>query len=142
MKHRELLGIKLPAATSAKFYAALCSAIEQHCKPEIESIQIICDLEEKARKKYWYKNIDLLINGNDPVNIRMTGRNYSDIYDIDIEDIDIECLSCECRDNIAKLEAMIEESRKKICFYRDMLNLLEYPRAAHKAVAGDYPLSS
>lgn len=136
VKYRELLNIKLPKAASIKFYAALCSAIEEHYKLEIESIHIIRDVEEKARTKYWYKNIDMLVNNTHPVNIRITGRNYTDIYDIDIEDIDMESLANECRDDICKLETIIEKSCSKLCFYRGMLNLLEHPESSHKAVEG------
>lgn len=116
VKYRDLLNIKTPAS-SMKFYAALCYAIGQHFKFEIKSIVIVNDINEKVRKNYWYKNIECIINSVRPINIRVLGREYSDIYDISIEDIDGDKFAAMCSEGIKKLKLLIDESSEKLTVY-------------------------
>lgn len=120
VKYRDLFNIKAPAS-SMKFYAALCYAIEQHFNFEIKSIVIVNDINEKVRKNYWYKNIECIINNTRPINIRVLGREYSDIYDISIEDIDGDKFTARCSEGIFRLRRLIEESSEKLAVYERVL---------------------
>lgn len=120
VKYRGLLKIKNPPS-SMKFYAALCYAIEQHFQFEIKSILVVNDINEKVRKNYWYKNIDILINNTMPINIRVLGRDYSSLYDISIEDIDGDKFARRCSEGIYRLRKLINESSGKLSVYERVL---------------------
>jgi hypothetical protein len=123
VRHRELLNISLPAA-SMKFYAVLCYAVEQHFGGRVDSICVIKDINEKVRSNYWYKNIEPVVNGSCPVNIRIWGRNFSDTYDINIEDMNVEKFTEECREGIDRLNALIQKSNEKIVTYRKAMKAM------------------
>lgn len=127
VKYKELLKIRLPRTASMKFYAALCYSIEQHFPGEIVTVSVVKDVEEKVRKRYWYKNIEIIINDVFPVNIRICGREYIDHYDIDIEDMDAEKFTAKCREGICRLKDLIGESSEKIKLYERVLYGMEHP---------------
>jgi hypothetical protein len=121
VKYKSLLNIKLPMAASMKLYAAICYVAEQHFNGEIRSISVVKDVEEKVRKGYWYKYIDIIINHVNPVNIRVTGKNYTDLYNINAEDIDAKSFAAECVDGICRLKELIGKSNEKLKFIEKML---------------------
>jgi hypothetical protein len=139
IKYKSLLNIKLPAAASMKLYAAICYVVEQHFNGGIRNISVVKDVEEKVRKGYWYKNIEIIINNVYPVNIRVTGRNYTDLYNINAEDMDVKSFAAECADGISKLKELIGMSNEKLKFFERVLYEMDNPPAnneRYKAIEG------
>lgn len=138
VKYKNLLDIRLPRAASMRLYAAICFVLEQHFNGIIKSISVVRDIEEKVRKGYWYKNIDIMVNSTHPMNIRITGKNYANLYDINIEDMDIESFVSECTDDINKLKELISKSSEKLRLYEKVMYEMKNPPAdgSLKAIEG------
>lgn len=139
VKHRDILKISLPKAVSLKLYSVMCYAIEQHLKGEIKSIAVLSDINEKARRGFWYKKLDMLVNQRCPVSITISGKNYSDLYNIDIEDRDADSFIYGCRDGIRKLRELIDRNTEQLELYERALNDLMNPnedKPVYKAIGG------
>lgn len=128
VKYRDILRICLPEATTIKYYAAICSVMEEYFKGDIKNISIIRDVNEKARKGYWYKRIEIVINGTHPVYVGASGRNYSDMYNINMEDIDVNSFICACKDGICNLKENINRNFEQLRYYEKVLHRLTSPQ--------------
>lgn len=140
VKYRTLLKISLPKAVSYKFYAAVFLAVEGRFKDGIESIVILKDTNEKAKRKYWYKRTVLIINEVYPILISASGREYGDNFNIDVEDIGTDSAAIHCSEGICRLEEIISISVEQLNFYRKVLHSLENPqdmKYTHKAIEGE-----
>ena len=140
IKYKDILNISLPPTTSIKFYAAICYTIEGYFKGEIKSIGILRNSDEKARKKYWYKSIDIIINDNHPVSITASGREYTDIYNINTEEVDINSFTRQCKEGIYKLKEIINKGSQKLRLYEKALSNIETSgpiKYWHKAIEGE-----
>lgn len=139
VKYKDILKISLPNSVSIKFYGAICYAIEEYYKGVISDLSVIMDINEKARRNYWYKRIDVVINGEKVATITASGRDYTDKYDISIEDVDISSFVYECRNGICKLKELIKGSVEKINQYEKVINSLESSKNGvrkYKAIEG------
>jgi len=139
IKYRDLLKMSLPQAATIKFYAAVCSAIEQYYKGDVKTISIMRDTNEKARKQYWYKRVEVVINEDHPAFISASGRDYKDTYNINIEDIDIGSFVCECKDGICNLKERIKKDIDQLKTYEKAISRLENPgkgKGPYKAIEG------
>lgn len=137
VKYRDILRIILPKGVSPAFYSALVHAVEEYYDGDINNICIFADSQEKARRKYWYKKIVMLINNSHPVAITASGKEYANIYNINIEEINLKSMAVECREGISRLKKLIDESCEQIRLYERVLYHLENPgQKKYKAIEG------
>jgi hypothetical protein len=124
VKYRDLLSIPLPRTSSLKLYAAISSALEGSFGKELQKVVIMRDYCEKVRKNIWYKTTELVINGINPVIMKIVGHDYSDLYDIKIQEIDKDNFISNCEDNVSKLKELLDKNRKKIELYEQVMTNL------------------
>lgn len=137
VKYREILHISLPKGVSPRFYAAVAYALEEYSKDEIRSVCIIRDVQEKARRKYWYKKIIVVINNTSTVIITAYGKEYSNAYNINIEETDSANLVFECKEEICRLKNVIALGMDQLGFYEKVLYNLENPgEKMNRAIGG------
>ena len=142
VKYRVLLKISLPKAVSYKFYAAISLVMEGRFSNGIKSIAILKDTNEKAKRRYWYKRIVLIINEVHPILMSASGREYGDNFNIDVEDIGANSAAIHCREGICRLEEIISISAEQLNLYRKVLHSLgnsEDKKYTHKAIEGECP---
>lgn len=137
VKHRDLLKISLPDTVSIKFYGALCSVVEEHFGSTIRDVLIIGDSNEKARKGYWYKRLEIIINGSYPVSISASGGDYTNLYNIRAEDVNIDNYVDGCKDGINILKEKIKRDVKQLRFYEKVLHDLTNPKKEGPKAIGD-----
>lgn len=137
VKYRDLLKVSLPNTVSIKFYAALCSVIEEHFGGAIRNILVIGDVNEKARRGYWYKKLEVIINGSHPVSISASGGDYTDLYNINAEDVNIESFVHGCKDGIQKLKEIIKRNVEQLKFYEKVLYDLTNPKKEGPKAIGE-----
>lgn len=127
VKHRALLNISLPKAASLRFYAAVSMILEERFKDGIKTIYVLKDINEKARKKYWYKRAVLVVNNAYPIFVSASGREFTDNYNINIEDTTTDQVVLVCKEGICRLKEMIGASAEQMRIYQKVLNGLETP---------------
>jgi len=138
VKNRDILRVSLGKTSSMKFYGALLDALEQHFEGEIKNLAVLSDINERARKGYWYKRVEAIANGTRPVEIRINGRDYGDFYNINIEDMDLNSFKLGCRDKITNCRQIIKMSLEKLKVYEKALYIMEHPEymREYKAIGG------
>ncbi|KPU44530.1 hypothetical protein OXPF_16130 [Oxobacter pfennigii] len=127
VKYRDLLKISLPGTVTIRFYGAFCSVLEEYFNEEIKSITILKDDDEKARKGYWYKRVELIINEIRPACITASGRNYADKYNVNMEDIDILQFIYNCKKGIYEIKTEIGKNLERLRIYEKALRSLNDP---------------
>jgi hypothetical protein len=138
VKYRDILRIVLPKGVSPRFYAAIADGVEGYFNGEINNICILADIEEKVRKKYWYKRIVILINNSRPVMITASGKEYQNIYNINIEEVDLKSMAAECKEGMCRLRELINASNEQLKLYERVLYHLENPaQKQYKAIEGN-----
>lgn len=112
IENREILYIKKPRKASYYMYYALVKSIEAHINEELFEL-IVLDEKDIDSKKVWMKSIKASAN-NKPLTINITGKNYSNKYDIRITDGDREEFIKECRTEIERLQIGLKRDVKRI----------------------------
>lgn len=112
VENREILNIKKPRKASYYMYLALVKSLEAHIGDEIREL-VILDEKEIDGKKVWMKNIKAAAN-NSPLTINITGKNYSNKFDIRITEGDRDEFMEECRGEIERLQIGLKRDAKRI----------------------------
>lgn len=112
VRNREILNIKKPKKASYYMYYVLIKSIEAHIKTNIKEL-LILDENELDSKSVWMKKIVAAANNN-PIIINITGKNYSNNFDVRITDGDTKEFIDECRAEIEKLQIGLKRDAKRI----------------------------
>lgn len=112
VKNREILNVKKPKKASYYMYFVLIKSIIEHMGLNIDKLSILHDNEYDS-KKVWIKRIAASVNGN-PININITGQNYSNKFDISITDVKNEIFIKDCMEEIEKLQIGLKKDAKRI----------------------------
>lgn len=123
IRNREILNIKKPKKASYCMYYALIKSIEAHMGLKIEKLLILDDSELDS-KKVWMKKIIAAAN-NKPIIINITGKNYSNKFDIRITDGDSKEFIEECRMEIERLQIGLKRDAKRINGLVDTIKYME-----------------
>lgn len=102
IKNREILNINKPKEASYYMYFILISAIEEHIKGEIRELQILSDIDNKSNNR-WVKKIKIAANGR-PVVVNISGKKYSNDFDVRTTDMDKEEFILECQNEIGRMQ--------------------------------------
>lgn len=120
INNREILNVKKPKKASYYMYFVLMKSIEEHIGTDIDELLILHDNVYDS-KKVWIKRIVASVNGN-PININITGQNYSNKFDIRITDVDNEIFIEDCMEEIKKLQIGLKKDAKRI---NGLMNTIE-----------------
>lgn len=112
VKNREILNIKKPRKASYYMYFILIKSIKEHMGLGINELLILNDNEYDS-KKVWIKKIGASVNGN-PININITGENYSNKFQIKITDVDNDLFIKDCMEEIERLQIGLKRDAKRI----------------------------
>lgn len=112
VKNREILNIKKPRKASYYMYFILIKSIEEHIGMGINELLILKDNEYDS-KKVWIKKIGASVNGN-PININITGENYSNKFQIKITDVENDLFIKDCIEEIERLQIGLKRDAKRI----------------------------
>lgn len=112
VKNREILNIKKPRKASYYMYFILIKSIEEHIGMGINELLILKDNEYDS-KKVWIKKIGASVNGN-PININITGENYSNKFQIKITDVENDLFIKDCMEEIERLQIGLKRDAKRI----------------------------
>lgn len=112
IKNREILNVKKPKKASYYMYFILLKSIEEHIGLDINELIILKDNEYDS-KKVWIKKIVVSVNGS-PININITGQNYSNKFEIKITDTDNDLFIKECMEEIEKLQIGLKRDTKRL----------------------------
>ncbi len=112
IKNREILNIKKPRKASYYMYYVLVKSIEAHIGEEPFEL-IVMGEKEIDSKKGWMMNIKAAANYK-PLTINITGKNYSNSFDIRITDGDREEFIKDCRTEIERLEIGLKRDAERI----------------------------
>lgn len=126
VKNREILKIKRPNEASYYMYFAIIKALEEHINERIEDMVMVKD-GDYASKKVWGKKIKIAVNGK-PVLVDITGRRYSNVFDIRITDLDRDEFLEDCAIEVEKLKIGLNNYAKRINGLMYTMNLIKNPR--------------
>lgn len=123
IRNREILNIKKPKKASYYMYYVLIKSIEEHIGLDIGKLIVLVD-NELDSKKVWIKKVIAAVNDR-PVTINITGKNYTNKFDIRIIDEDNEEFIMKCRSEIEKLQIGLKNDAKRINGLADTIKSIE-----------------
>lgn len=126
IKNREILNIKKPREASYYMYFILISAIEEHIKAEIDELQILSE-RDSLSKNMWVKKIKLAANGI-PVVINISGKKYSNEFDVRTVDMERQEFVKECEEEIEKAQNGLRLYTKRINGLMYTIQLIKYDK--------------
>jgi hypothetical protein len=112
IRNREILRVTKPEQASYYMYYAILKSIEAHIEDEVKNIVVIKD-KDMNTKKVWIKKIEAFANGK-PILIDITGKKYSNIFDIKITDLNKEDFMYDCEKELEKLKIGLNDYAKRI----------------------------
>lgn len=112
IKNRNILNINKPKEASYYIYFILISAIEEHIKEDINELQILSDTDNHS-KNMWVKRIELSANGS-PIRINISGKKYTNSFDVRTTDIDKEEFILDCEEEIKKVQSGLKLYTKRL----------------------------
>lgn len=117
VENRWVLNIKKPQKAFHFIYYAIIRTVKEHIGENVDEIMILKDVDNQF-KGVWEKRIYAAIN-NKPIAINISGKDYSNNYQIRVMDIDREEFLKRCFDEV-------EESKNGLKLYTKRLNGLMY----------------
>ena len=125
-KNLDLLKIKINRGTSALFYKGIINSLEESFK-EVKSLEVLNDFSKGVNKRgFWDKDILIYLNGQYPIKIEASGRNFrEDSYKFNIKVLEESEFLEMCYFNMEKLKDQRAWRKRQLEIYKKIVEKIE-----------------
>ena len=124
INNRQYLKIKLKRGISVAFYSALKEALKIELNEEAEELNILYDSYKVNKRGIWDKQIIILINNKEALEINASGQNFKkDSYNINIKKIPKDEFINMCKEEIEKIDQDIIAKEEEKRSFESALNV-------------------
>lgn len=118
LKCKDIVKIKLDKGMTMLFYKALINCIEENINKKVKAIIVLKDNYRVIRRGLWEKSLLLVINDEIPLEIKVVGKNYDVMFDINIRNLKQEEFLEQCDFDMEQINMDIDSREKLIKTYK------------------------
>lgn len=118
LKCKDIVKIKLDKGMTMLFYKALVDCIEGNIKKKIKTITLLKDNYRIIRRGIWEKELLLVVNDVIPLEIKVIGKNYDGMFNINIRNFKKEEFIEQCNFDMEQISIDISSKESLIKTYK------------------------